>query len=200
MRRQKSRKRLLRKSIAVLGDGRTEQYYLRHLKEIKGFKYAIKPSLFDCINLKEAEEIIDSLIDDEYGLIVFFTDYDTIINQGRLVEFNKLKEKFNNNTGVLICESMPSIEYWFLLHFVKTTKEFTNAEQAFKDLKKHLGSFSKKVKDLEKSDWVKQLCDNDRMGIAVANAIDILKMKSEDEKGDHFPFTRAHIGISKFEE
>ena len=200
MRPQRTRKRQLRKGIAVLGDGRTEQYYLKHLKEIRGYRYAIKPSLFDCINLKEAEEIIDNLVDNGYELIVFFTDYDVIINQGRLAEFSKFKNKYKNKKEVLVCESMPSIEYWFLLHYTKTTKEFTNAEQAYRELKNYQGSFSKKEKDLAKPDWVKELCENNGMDTAVTNASNILNQKLAGEGGVHFPFTRAHLGINKFEE
>ncbi|MCY1633918.1 RloB domain-containing protein [Marinifilum sp. D737] len=200
MARQNIRKRKLRKGIAVLGDGRTEQYYLQHLKQIKGYKYAIKPSLFDCINLKQAEDIIDDLIDNEYGLIIFFTDYDTIINQGRQADFDALRKKYKGSTQVIICESMPSIEYWFLLHFVKTTREFINADQVHRELLKHLGSYSKKIKELGKPEWVKELCDNNRMENAILNATDILQQKLENEGGNHFPFTKAHKGINKFEE
>ncbi|WP_320018930.1 RloB domain-containing protein [Labilibaculum manganireducens] len=194
-----TRKRKLKRGVAVLGDGRTEQYYLKHLKDIKGYKYSIKPSLFDCINLYEAEEIIDNLKEDGYELIVFFTDYDTIISQGRLENFLNFKHKYKKDSNVLICESMPSIEYWFLLHFIKSTKEYTNADQAFNDLKKHLKIYSKKIKDLEKPDWVRQLCDDGRMDIAVKNSFDILKVKLNEEVGEHFPFSKAHLGIEKFE-
>lgn len=47
MGRKATRKRQHVKGIAVLGDGRTEQYYLKHLKELKGYRYVIKPSLIN---------------------------------------------------------------------------------------------------------------------------------------------------------
>lgn len=36
---RRSLSRETRKTFVVLGDGITEQYYLKHLKEIKGYKY-----------------------------------------------------------------------------------------------------------------------------------------------------------------
>lgn len=199
MGRQILRKRILKKGIAVLGDGRTEQYYLKHLKDIKGLKYSIKPSLFNGINLNQAEDIIDNLQENGFEIIIFFTDYDTIINQGRLKDFLKFKDKYKKDSNVLICESMPSIEYWFLLHFTRSMKEFTNADQAFNDLKKHLKIYSKKIKDLENPNWVKSLCEDGKMEIAIKNSSEILKIKENERVGDHFPFSKAHIGIEKLQ-
>jgi hypothetical protein len=46
------------------------------------------------------------------------TNYDKIVNQNKIAEFEKLKGKYAETDEVLICETMPSIEFWFLLHFL----------------------------------------------------------------------------------
>ncbi len=109
---------------AVLGDGLTEQFYLKHLKEIRGYNYATRPSLFDNIEISQARDIIDELLKGGTDGIVYLTDYDIIINQGRKIEFDKLKRKYQNTPQVLICETMPSIEFWFLLHYQDTNRSF----------------------------------------------------------------------------
>lgn len=198
-RNQLNRKRKLKKGIAVLGEGRTEQYYLKHLKERMGYKYAIRPYLFDSISLNTAERIIDDLLNEEYGLIVFFTDYDTIVNQSNQVAFNQFQTKYANHRNVLICESMPSIEYWFLLHFVMTTKEYVNADQVMVDLRNHIPEFGKNIRFLEKSDWVQELLNKMRMDTALVNAQKGLMQKDSGNVGSHFPFTKVHLAINAFE-
>ena len=146
MSRQKTPyKRKLKGRIAVLGEGRTEQFYLKHLKGIKGYSYAIRPSLFDSITIEDAGKTIQELLDDEYALVVFFTDYDTVVNQQKQVEFNALKKIFLDNPNVIICESMPSIEFWFLLHFTKSTRNFENAKQVFTSWQRHMKNYDKKA-------------------------------------------------------
>lgn len=49
--------------------------------------------------------------------ITFLTDYDTVLSHGRKKKFEELKEKYKGFEEVLICDSMPSIEIRFLLHF-----------------------------------------------------------------------------------
>ncbi len=129
---------------AVLGDGLTEQFYLKHLKEIRGYNYATRPSLFDNIEISQARDIIDELLKGGTDGIVYLTDYDIIINQGRKIEFDKLKRKYQNTPQVLICETMPSIEFWFLLHYQDTNRSFQNATEALNALIKHMPNFEKK--------------------------------------------------------
>ena len=134
-------RRLLKTNYVVLGDGLTEQYYLKHLKSLKNYKYAMRPSLFSGLTIETAESIIDDLLTGGCDQIIYFTDYDTIVNQNKQAEFERLKTKYERYDEVLICETMPSIEYWFLLHYQKTTREFTNSEEVFKFLKKHLKDY-----------------------------------------------------------
>lgn len=53
--------------------------------------------------------MIDDLVAGGCDLIVYFTDYDTIVEQGKADKFSNIVEKYSKNEEVLICESMPSI-------------------------------------------------------------------------------------------
>ena len=144
---------------AVLGEGITEQYYLTHLKELMGYKYSIRPKLFQDIGIEKAEGIIDELLSGGCDHISYLTDYDTNVNQGKKAEFDKLIKKYAEVEEVLICDSMPSIEYWFLLHFTYTTKEFVNCEEVLRDLKRYIPDYAKKKTYLEKEKWFKDALD-----------------------------------------
>lgn len=192
-------KRETRKTFVVLGDGQTEQYYLKHLRAIKGYKYSIRPSLFASITIERAGSLIDEYLSGGCDQIIYFTDYDTIVNQNKVAEFEKLKGKYAGTDEVFICETMPSIEFWFLLHFLKTTREFNNANEAVALLLKYLPGYSKGEAYLKNSKWVETLCSNGKLEIACSNSSTILTEKEKGNKGSHFPYSKAHIAIEQFE-
>jgi len=186
-------------SYAVLGDGQTEQYYLEHLKKIKGYKYIVRPRLFKSITIELADELIQEMLKEGYDMVVYFTDYDTIVQQGKMAKYNKIVAKYQKRSDVLICESMPSIEFWFLLHYIKTTRNFQNAGEALKEIKKYLPGFSKETSFLEKQKWVEDLCRDDKLTDAMKNASEILEEKEQGHVGDYFPYTKVGLGIEWFE-
>lgn len=189
----------LRTTFAVLGDGKTEQAYLKHLKAIRGYRYSVYPSLFTNITHDKAEKKIDELLSGGCDLMVYITDYDTVISQAKQKTFRKLVNKYKKVDEVMICESMPSIEFWFLLHYQLTTKELKNADEAAEMLKKHIPDFSKSKDFLENRKWVEDLSGNGQLEKAIANARTVLRQKETDDVGKHFPFTRVHEGIEQFE-
>jgi len=192
-------KRQTKKTYVVLGDGQTEQFYLKHLKSIKGYKYIIKPSLFASISIETVGSIIDEYLSGGCDQIIYFTDYDTIVNQNKSDEFQKLKKKYAEKEEVFICETMPSIEFWFLLHFQKTTHEFKNADEVVAHLIKHLLEYSKSKAYLKNSKWVHTLCSNGKLDKAVSNSGSILAEKEKGDMGSHYPYSKAHKAIEYFE-
>ncbi len=196
---RRTQRRETRKTFVVLGDGITEQFYLKHLKEIKGYKYSIRPSLFESINFEKAERIIDEYLSGGCNNIVYLTDYDTIVNQGQMIKFKRFKLKYSSYPEVLICETMPSIEFWFLLHYVCTTREFKNSNEAIIELKKHIPDYSKKKIYLEQKDWVEKLFENGKLESAKSNSKRILRIKESNICSNHLPFSEVHKAIDKFE-
>jgi len=196
---RQSGRRETKKTYVVLGDGQTEQYYLKHLKALKGYKYTIRPSLFSSITIETAGSIIDEYLSGGCDQVIYFTDYDTIVNQNKIAEFEKLKSKYAEIEEVFICETMPSIEFWFLLHFLKTTREFNNATEAINFLTRYMQGYSKGEAYLKNFKWVETLCSNGKLEIASNNSSSILTEKENGNKGSHFPYSKGHIAIEQFE-
>ena len=186
--------------FTVLGEGITEQCYLTHLKELKGYKYSIRPILFKDIGIEDAEEIIDELLSGGCDQIVFFTDCDTIVNQNKQECFKQFVDKYKERDEVLICDNMPSIEYWFLLHFIYTTKEFANCEEVVRDLKNHITDYEKKKSYLEKDKWFKKLIKDGGLDKAIEYALKGLNDYENGDVGSHFPYSKLPIALSIFEE
>ena len=198
MSRQK-RNRRFKVKYAVLGDGITEQFYLKHLKDIKGYNYALRPSLFNNIEMSEAHDIIDELLKGGTDGIVYLTDYDTVVNQGKREQFKKLKKQFEDKPQVLICETMPSIEFWFLLHYQNTSKPFQNATEALNALKKHMPKFEKRKVWLEKSQWVNELCVYNKLEFAIKNAKKLGVNRLKGNVNSHYPFSQIYKALEEFE-
>lgn len=186
-------------SYAVLGDGQTEQYYLEHLKKIKGFKYLVRPRLFKSITIEQADKLIQEMLKEGYDMVVYFTDYDTIVQQGKTAKFNKIVAKYQKRSDVLICESMPSIEFWFLLHYLKTTRNFQSADEVLITLKRYIPDFSKDRSFLENIKWVENLCQDDKLTTALVRSGEILAEKEQGHVGEYFPYTKIGEGIEWFE-
>lgn len=196
---RKTRNRRLKYKYVVLGDGQTEQYYFTHLKELKGYGYSIRPGFFNDISLTDADGIITELLRGGANKIVFITDYDTVVSDRKQGQFNKLKKKYKSNPEVMILETMPSIEYWFLLHYQYTTQSFTNSGQVESLLKKHIPNYSKKRHYLARKQWVNDLCSDNKLEKAKLNALKGLIKKKQGDADLYFPFTKVHLGIEEFE-
>ena len=67
-----------------------------------------------------------------------------------------LKKKYRDHKDVLICDSFPSIEYWFLLHYVDTCKSFSSAAVG-NELSKHVSGYCKDMEWAKREHWVASL-------------------------------------------
>ena len=106
-------------------------------------------------------------------------DWDTIYaDETCLKKHDAFVEEFVDeikNGTVVICHSMPSIEYWFLLHFEENCTELLKDYSAvsmrlaphikpcFSDSTPKLKKLLKMEKYLKDSTWVKNLIDNGRL-------------------------------------
>ena len=104
-------------SIYIVGEGITEQFYFTHLRQIMGYRCTIRPRFFGNTSIKEIQKKVEELLSNRVYVICVF-DADVSVRDDaenkRLAGFIK---KHKDNKNVLICSSLPSIEYWFLLHF-----------------------------------------------------------------------------------
>ena len=72
---------------------------------------------------------------------------------------------------MIICDSLPSIEYWFLLHYANTNKYYGTSERVIQDLRKHITNFDKTEAFLSKQKWVDGLCTDGQLITACNRAV-----------------------------
>jgi len=149
------------KTFAFVVDGDTEVWYLQMLKRNeRELNINIEPKLPSKKSITEQYKMVSELAD-IYTKVFWVVDYDVINKETRESKkgtetseqlFIRLKEKVLKKGNVIVIVNNPCIEFWFLLHFEKTAKLFTDCNSAEKQLKKYLKDYEKTRKYFTKQD------------------------------------------------
>jgi hypothetical protein len=83
---------------------------------------------------------------------------------------NEIHSRYDHDNQVVIASSMPSIEYWFLLHYENTNRFFGTSNKVIQVLRKHIPNFDKKEVFLRQEKWVSSMIDCDKMTDALNRA------------------------------
>lgn len=154
----------------IIGAGITEQWYFTHLKALRGYRVKIRPRFFGTETAAGLAKRIEEVLQDEgIAICVFDADVSTW-NDAERKKLDALRKKYKDNPSVLLCDSMPSIEFWFLLHYKKTTRHFGTSKAVIKELRKYLPQYDKTEQFLSNQKWVEDMSGEGRQEQACANA------------------------------
>lgn len=141
-------------SIVVVADGETEAWYLNMLKRNeRQIRISIKPEIYNKKPLKDQFELVEELAGNKFTEVFWIMDLDTIIKETREAKkgtespmesfksYRRILTDKHDNITVIV--NNPCLEFWFLLHFERTSKLYNSCEQAIVQLKKHLKDYKK---------------------------------------------------------
>ena len=154
----------------IIGAGITEMWYFQHLQSKYRLRLKLRPRFFGNENVGTLEKRIAQIIADGGRAIVVF---DADVSTWNDVERRRLdapRRKYAKNNHVLLCDSLPSIEYWFLLHYVNTTRHFGTSKAVVQELTKHIIGFDKTETFLKHQKWVDDMVADGRMAEAYNRA------------------------------
>lgn len=192
MARVRKEREIKRSRVTVIGEGLTERWYFEHLRTLKGYRYDCKPRFFSHQSYEEMQKLIEWVLQNG-GIAVCVCDADiTRTNKERNKKLKDMKVHYANNDRVLICDSMPSIEFWFLIHYMNTRKYFKDSDSVIKVLKKYIPEYEKTGSFLERLSWVADLCSDSHLKEACKRAA---LLKPGDES-----YTKIHHAINLFTE
>lgn len=170
MARKIKERKLKNPAITIIGEGATERFYFMHLKRFNGYNYVCKPRNFAEQNIDDIQRQVERVLADD-GIAVCVFDVDvTRIHQADKVKFDAMRRRYAGNPSVIICESMPSIEFWFLLHYLNTNRYFATSDDVITALHRYLPNFSKQQLYLSKENWVAALLADNKLASAINNA------------------------------
>lgn len=147
-------------TFAFVVDGNTEIWYLQMLKrneqDQRNVQIKIKPEIPQKKNIKEQYVSVKTLAAQEFTNVFWILDLDTVLKESKETPKNKKaplqvlkeckKECEQKYKHVIIITINPCLEFWFLLHFVQTSKPFNNCTDAENELKKYLPDYQKSAK------------------------------------------------------
>lgn len=201
--------------FVISGGSNTERYYFTHINDKTDFKFNIRPRYFgDESNYTEAfpKRIQEVLKGNHDAKIFCVFDWDAVYgNDTRLKNHKAFTEQFSAEIMrgiVTLCPSMPSIEYWFLLHFVDYTglmKSYGSTanrlapylKPCFPDPTKPLKKLLKTEKYLKESAWVEILCSEGKLAKAIERAEKNIKAAVEAGKLDEQSYSYVYKVFEK---
>lgn len=145
----------------ILGEGKvTEYYYFKHLCRLIRCPAEIDKSNFGRKAIGDFEDKIEQVLKGKGSVVVVFDADVMASSETERRRLQAIKDKYRNNENVLICDSYPCIEYWFLLHYADTHKLYSAprlSDEVVKDLCDYIPAYSKQGKWVEDSRWVAAL-------------------------------------------
>lgn len=154
----------------IIGAGITEQWYFTHLQNLLNLRIRIRPRFFGTENIHELDKKIAQVIS-EGAIAVCVFDADTAeFSETEAKKVDALKRKYANKKDVVLCDSLLSIEYWFLIHYEDTNRHFANSHVAEVALRSYIYNYEKKEIFLKNSKWVADMISENKMDNAIVRA------------------------------
>ena len=193
----------------ISGGRNTERWYFVHINDITEYKFNIIPKYFgDESSYTEVfPNRIKGILEKNTDARIFCVfDWDTIfendVNKAKHEAFrNEILEEINSG-AVILCPSMPSIEYWFLLHFENHTNLIKNNGNVIGRLAPHITSWfasDKKLSKILKSEkhiknsyWVEYLCAEGKLELAIQRAEENINIAKENDDLDNQSYTYVY--------
>lgn len=189
---RKQATRELRIPIPVgIGAGITAKFYLQHLRDQKGYKLKLLPRFFGSDNAYDMDKLVSNVLAGGAKAICVYDKDVTQWNEEQKRRLTEFEQKYAGAEGVVLCPSMPSIEYWFLMHFRDTTKMYRTSKDVIKDLLQFLPGYEKTTTFLQKDGWVRTLLQDE----SFARAVTLSKRKSEPG----YPYSKVGKAIEYLE-
>lgn len=165
-----------KKSIAIIGEGETEWFYINALRVAMRYHFTIAPDFPKHSDIRHMQEMIDRCLSRGYDYIVCLVDMDRLLfnavemRKYRQMQKEYAKEKYKQR--VCILESNPCTEFWFLLHFVQLPpkKVYSCQDEVIAELHKYLPGYDKSQKYFVKSDFSDKITKKVSIEKAIANA------------------------------
>lgn len=183
---------MVKKSVAIIGEGETEWFYFERLRTHKRYHFQLKPTFPKHSSWQSLFQEAQKCKTEEFDTVIVLIDMDVIYNAPKQDKYQKEKKRIQKK-GIRVIETNPCIEFWFLLHFLQTlsTKCYENYEAVVKDLRRYLPDYEKSKKYLNKEKLYRALFDNEKLSRATDLADQLLKLAQETPEALH-SYTEIH--------
>ena len=201
----------MRKSIAIIGEGITEKYYIESLKGMSPFSILPRELNRKASSLDALEKHIKKSINDGYDEVYCIIDMDGKISGKANIEYLKIKGKYHNivhgkkskgiQCEVVFIETERCTELWFLYYFLKntTTRKFNSYKEIEAELRKYRPNYEKSEKYFKSvGNLHKEFTEQKIKGSlfdAVKNSRSSIVSKEKDDR--NYTYSEMHILLER---
>jgi hypothetical protein len=196
----------MKRTIAIIGEGITEKYYIESLKGLTPFTVLPQALGRKASSLKELDKAIHDSIQKGFDEVYCLIDMDGKQEGTSKANYNKLKTKYHNRIHgkkkdgiqckVEFIETERCTELWFLYHFTKTaiTREFCNYEELQAELRRYRPQYEKTEKYFRAvsslhAEMTTKRGSHGSLGNALKNAKDSVATRDRDSR----PYTYSEM-------
>ncbi len=130
--------------IACEGKNKTEETYFKNYNSRKCIIRFSKGNSTDPVGIvTDLLKFIDTEVGREFG-DKYYAVFDTDVNKNLQLQIDEAKRLAEKN-GVELITSTPTFEFWYLLHFVYTTKVYNSSEEVLEELKTKINGYTKNM-------------------------------------------------------
>lgn len=109
---------MAKKSIAIIGEGETEWFYLESLRVAKRYPFQMKPTFPKHSDWRYIFKQALQCVAEKYDVVICLVDMDVMHSKpSEMPVYQKAKIK-TEKAGIRVIETNPCTEFWFLLHFL----------------------------------------------------------------------------------
>lgn len=150
MSRKNTQSIALRRSVAVVGEGETESLYFNSVRKSMMVGFKLVTDVPRHPDIKEIRACADRLLKDGFDCVVVLVDMDRYRANAKEMETYKRAKAALERRGVMVLETFPCTEFWFLLHFLPNGRRclHKDCEDVVRELRKYLPDYEKKRKYL----------------------------------------------------
>ena len=199
--------------FVISGGQNTERYYFHHISETTEYKFNVVPEYIgmEASYTELFPERIGKILKDNPDAKIFCVfDWDTIRGKKKPLEkheafVNQFKAEIDAGI-VTVCPSMPSIEYWFLLHFESRPQLIKTCGRTMQRLLssymlsyfqntggKSLLKVLKSEECVKDSGWVVKLCENGKLDDAIQRAENNIKAAEAARDLDNQSYSYVYL-------
>jgi len=159
--------RMVRRSIAIIGEGLTEYRYVDDMRTTERYRFSLVPGIPKHPDIDDIVRLARERVKAGYDYVLCLIDMDVIEgNHEKMEHYRVLK---NENPEIIFVESCPCTEYWFLMHYMPgpSSKEYANYDAVAQALKKHIPNYDKTEAFFNKTHIYRKLKENGDMARAI---------------------------------
>ena len=183
--------KVVKKSIAIIGEGDTEWFYFDSLRIARRFPFKVAPDFPRHSDIHHMLKLVDSYINEQYDYIVCLFDMDRLYSHSKEMQmYQKAKIKYSKkkySDRVLFIETNPCTEFWFLLHFLPNVviRNYDSCEQLLPELQRYMPGYEKTKHYFTRTNLYQYLTENGDLKRSMENSeklCQLCKESTEDMK------------------